>query len=293
MTKREWQLAIPLLMGFALCLAAFVHGQQLADPSGGIAALRVFNTAEGERVAVVANHALHVLDADGHRVVRQDLHALGLAERPNDMDWTVDDQQRVEAWFFDDATVPRVRRCAWSMEHMQLVDCRDAMVGSQLKANALSRAVHLAVDRGGQRVFIADANGDRVQVFDLAGKALASTDPQAVPLFFPNRLRFKGINDITSVGPIYEFSPEEAVFYHFSYARSSKAMDEKFVTFSHAHQILPDWVEKVWRPWPNNREMENIHPVDPPKFPKALKVSTDDFPEILKSHPYYGIDLIP
>jgi hypothetical protein len=52
--------------------------------------------------------------------------------------------------------------------------------------------VHLAVDRSGQRVFIADANGDRVQVFDLAGKPLASTDPQAVPLFFPNRLRYMG-----------------------------------------------------------------------------------------------------
>lgn len=113
-----------------------------------------------------------------------------------------------------------------------------------------------------------------------------------IPIF-PNRLRFKGINDITSVGPIYEFPPEEAVFYHFSYARSSKAMDEKFVTFSHAHQILPEWVEKVWKPWPTNREMENIHPVDPPKFPKALQIPPNDFPEILKSHPYYGLDLIP
>nr|WP_295769147.1 hypothetical protein [Rhodoferax sp.] len=193
MTKREWQLAIPLLISLGLCLAGFLHGQQLANPSDGIAALRVFNTAaHGERVAVIANNALHLLDPQGHRVARQDLKALGLTERPNDMDWTVDDQQRVEAWFFDDATVPRVLRCAWSFEQAQLVDCRTAMEGPQLKASAHSRAVHLAVDRNGQRVFIADANGDRVQVFDMAGKPLASTDPQVVPLFFPNRLRYLG-----------------------------------------------------------------------------------------------------
>lgn len=193
MTKREWQLAIPLLLSFGLCLAGFLHGQHLADPSDGIAALRVFKTAaQGERVAVIANNALHVLDGQGQRVARQDLKTLGLTESPNDMDWTVDAQQRVEAWFFDDSTVPRVLRCAWSTEKVQLVDCRDAMAGPQLKASARSRAVHLAVDRTGQRVFIADANGDRVQVFDLAGKALSSTDPQAVPLYFPNRLRYLG-----------------------------------------------------------------------------------------------------
>ena len=192
MTKREWQLAIPLLMGFALCLAAFVHGQQVANPEDGIAAMRVFKTQQGEHVAVVANHALYLLDAQGHQIARQDLKTLGLTERPNDMDWTVDDQQRVEAWFFDDSSMPRVLRCAWSPEQAQLVGCRTAMAGPQLKVNASSRVVHLAVDRMGRRVFIADGNANRVQSFDLDGKLLASTDPQAVPLLVPNRLRYIG-----------------------------------------------------------------------------------------------------
>lgn len=192
MTKREWQLAIPILIGFALCLAAFVHGQNMANPGAGVAALRVFKAQQGERVAVVANNALHVLDAQGRRIARQDLKALGLGENPSDMDWTVDAGQRVEAWFFDDAAVPRVRRCAWSDAQAQLVDCRTAMEGPQLKNNARSRAVHLAVDRPGERVFIADAKSDRVQSFDLDGKALAGTDPQVAPLLFPNRLRYLG-----------------------------------------------------------------------------------------------------
>ena len=108
------------------------------------------------------------------------------------MDWTVDEQQRVEAWFFDDATTPRVVRCAWSNDQSQLVDCRTAMSGAQLKSNGRSLAVHLAVDRAGQRVFIADAKGARVQSFDLEGKPLVSTNPQDVPLSFPNRLRYLG-----------------------------------------------------------------------------------------------------
>jgi hypothetical protein len=192
MTKREWQLAIPLLISFALCLAAFVHGQRLEDPNNGITALRTFKTLQGgEHVAVIANKALHVLDASGQRIARQDLQALGLTEAPNDMDWTVDAQQRVEAWFFDD-TGPRVLRCTWSPEQLRLQDCRDAMAGPQLKANPRSLAVHLAVDATGQRVFIADAKGGRVQVFDFAGKALAGTAPETLPLAFPNRLRYLG-----------------------------------------------------------------------------------------------------
>jgi hypothetical protein len=83
MTKREWQLAIPLLISFALCLAAFVHGQRLEDPSNGITVLRTFKAVQGgEHVAVIANKALHVLDAAGQRIARQDLQALGLTEAP-------------------------------------------------------------------------------------------------------------------------------------------------------------------------------------------------------------------
>ncbi|MES2581382.1 MAG: hypothetical protein V4627_01590 [Pseudomonadota bacterium] len=191
MTKREWQLAIPLIISFALCLAALVHGQRLEDPNNGITALRVVKTAQGEHVAIIANKALHVLDAAGQRITRQDLQALGLAEAPNDMDWTVDAQQRVEAWFFDDS-VPRVLRCAWNSEQALLQECRTAMAGPQLKADPHSVAVHLAVDAAGQRVFIADAKGVRVQVFDFTGKLLTGTDPQTLPLAFPNRLRYLG-----------------------------------------------------------------------------------------------------
>lgn len=109
---------------------------------------------------------------------------------------------------------------------------------------------------------------------------------------FPHRLRFKGINDLNSLGSLYEFPPEEAIFYHFSYARSPSRMREKLATFPHAREILNGWYEKVWAAWPDQREMPDIHPTDPPKFPRAVRRGLDDLPEVMRSHPYYGLDII-
>lgn len=109
----------------------------------------------------------------------------------------------------------------------------------------------------------------------------------------PYGIKFTGQNETNSLGKVYEFPPEQAVFYHFSYARNAKAMEDKFRTFSHAHEIKQEWVDRVWKKWPENREMADIHPVDPPKFPKALHVPQTDFPDVLKSHPYYAADIIP
>jgi len=109
---------------------------------------------------------------------------------------------------------------------------------------------------------------------------------------FPYRLRFKGINDLNSLGSLYEFPPEEAIFYHFSYARSPSRMREKLATFPHAREILNGWYEKVWAAWPGQREMPNIHPTDPPKFPRAVRQPLTDLPAVMRAHPYYGLDVI-
>ncbi|MDP3760271.1 MAG: hypothetical protein Q8R01_07130 [Ramlibacter sp.] len=194
MTKREWRIAIPILVGLALCVAGFLRGLDIDKSFVGMSAMRAMPDG---KLAVVANHALHVLDPAGRRVARQPLKALGMVEDPNDMDWTVDGQGRIEAWFFDDS-VPRVVRCGWDADRQQLGQCAAAMSGPHLKANPVSRAVHLAVDRAGERIFIADANGQRVQVFDLAGKRITSSVPATLPLYFPNRLRYLG-NDTLAI----------------------------------------------------------------------------------------------
>lgn len=109
---------------------------------------------------------------------------------------------------------------------------------------------------------------------------------------FPHRLRFTGQNEMNSLGPVYEIPTECGLFYHFSYARSEQAMMDKFRTFSHAHEIPEAWIQNVWKKWPKARDMNNIHPVDPPKFPRAVYQVPEDLPQVLKGHPFYGLDVI-
>ena len=106
------------------------------------------------------------------------------------------------------------------------------------------------------------------------------------------RLRFVGINDLNSRGKVYEFPSEKAAFYHFSYARSPARMREKLLTFPHAKEILEGWYERVWLAWPDKRQMENIHPTDPPKFPKAVYQEPTDLPEAMRRHPYHALEII-
>ena len=69
-------------------------------------------------------------------------------------------------------------------------------------------------------------------------------------------------------------------------------MKEKLSTFSHAHEILDGWYENVWLKWPSNRQMPNVHPTNPEKFPAVEYVEPKDLPEMLKEHPYYKMDII-
>ncbi len=197
MNRRDWMIGVPVLGALAGCLVAFLHGMQIQSSVDGMAALRSLETPAGARVAVVAARALHLLDADGRRLARQDLGAIGLQDNPNDMDLTLDAAGQLEAWFFDDARpLPRVIRCTWNEASAAFQPCLVVASGAQLKWDATSRAVHLAVDRAGERMFVADARSARVQTFSLDGKRLSSSAPSELPLNFPNRLRYLGNDEL-------------------------------------------------------------------------------------------------
>jgi hypothetical protein len=197
MTKNEWKIAVPLLFGLALCAAGFFRGAAIGKSYEGVSAMRVYPSAQEQRVAVVVNKIMYVLDAKGHQIAQQSMAELGLKGSPNDIDITRDAQQRIEAWLFDD-TVPSVVRCAWSEALLKFTECAALMSGPQLKAQSHSIAVHLAVDIMGKRIFIADAKSHLVQIFDMAGKLLVRSEGATTPLQFPNRLRYLG-NDTLAV----------------------------------------------------------------------------------------------
>jgi len=108
----------------------------------------------------------------------------------------------------------------------------------------------------------------------------------------PRPCWFTGNNKTNSWGTVYHIPPERVVFYHFSYARSPARMQEKLLTFSHAHEILDGWYTRVWLPWPQQRHMTAIHPIDPPKFSRAVYHEVSDLPEVMRSHPYFEQDVI-
>jgi len=111
-------------------------------------------------------------------------------------------------------------------------------------------------------------------------------------LKLPYQCRFTGINKTNSIGCVYQIPPEKAIFYHFSYAKSAKNMQEKLSTFPHAQEILNGWYENIWLKWPKKRQMPNVHPTNPEKFPKVKYVEPEDLPEVMKTHPYYKMDII-
>ena len=111
-----------------------------------------------------------------------------------------------------------------------------------------------------------------------------------IPLPLP--CRFTGNNKTNSWGAVYHIPPERAIFYHFSYARRPDKMREKLLTFSHAHEIPNGWYEQVWLRWPTAREMTDLHPVDPPKFQRAVYQEPSDLPDLMRTHPYYTQEII-
>lgn len=59
-----------------------------------------------------------------------------------------------------------------------------------------------------------------------------------------------------------------ARLYHLSYVRDDEEMSAKLASFSHQHEIRPNWYEEVWLQWtPQSRD---LHPVVPPQFAETF-----------------------
>ena len=77
-----------------------------------------------------------------------------------------------------------------------------------------------------------------------------------------------------------------AVMHHFSYARTSEKVLQKIRNFSHKDQVVSGWFENVWLGWDANRDMENLHPTNPPEYKRAVPVDPASIPEVMRDHPF-------
>lgn len=67
----------------------------------------------------------------------------------------------------------------------------------------------------------------------------------------------------------WDFLPKNIIMHHYSYVRTDNEIKRKLSTFEHACEIIPNWYNNIWLKW--TPEMENLHPVNPSSFRKAVK----------------------
>lgn len=70
--------------------------------------------------------------------------------------------------------------------------------------------------------------------------------------------------------------------HHMSYARSDEEIARKISTFSHAHEIRPGWFEDIWLRWDSNHALENLHPVYPHAYRRAVEQPQSALPPVLR-----------
>lgn len=189
MNRQESKIAALILVMVAASGALMYRGMSLDRNADRLGAIRTLSVGGQEHLALFYAKQLHLLDASGRRVGRQPLADLLLTEEPTDMDWTQGPDGQAQAWFFED-TAPRLVRCDLVADKVRLERCAQLAAGAQLKVEAHSEAIHIAVDAARKRMFIADAKGHAVQVVSLDGRVLGRSVQG--DLFFPNRLRLAG-----------------------------------------------------------------------------------------------------
>lgn len=102
--------------------------------------------------------------------------------------------------------------------------------------------------------------------------------------------RFTGIRNTNM--PVPMLSTRPGVFlHHFSYALTTALVEQKIQAWSHCSEVVPGWLDAVWRAWDHDRNMEGLHPTRPWHFKRAVLADAAALPAIMRTHPYYGVDI--
>jgi glycosyltransferase involved in cell wall biosynthesis len=78
-------------------------------------------------------------------------------------------------------------------------------------------------------------------------------------------VRMVGVREVQA--PVHESG---VYCHHLSYVRNDAEVREKMRLSGHAHEIRPDWYEHVWKAWDRNPDLENLHPVHPAAYRRAV-----------------------
>lgn len=82
----------------------------------------------------------------------------------------------------------------------------------------------------------------------------------------------------------HKLIPPSILFcHHMSYARSDQEILRKISTFSHSHQIDPEWFEKKWKRWDIDNSVTDLCPYNPGAFHHTAYVEHSVLPEVLRN----------
>lgn len=86
----------------------------------------------------------------------------------------------------------------------------------------------------------------------------------------------------TSAEKISYLPQSLGVCHHLSYVRSDDEVKKKMVHSSHARAFLPNWYANVWLRWDVDKDLENLHPMRPQWYPRAIVQDPEAYPPALR-----------
>ena len=75
---------------------------------------------------------------------------------------------------------------------------------------------------------------------------------------------------------------EGVICHHLSYVRTDEEILEKMRLSGHAREFRSGWYEEVWKAWDSNRNLENLHPVHPSAYRRAIHAPDPELSEVLR-----------
>jgi len=78
-------------------------------------------------------------------------------------------------------------------------------------------------------------------------------------------VRMFGVREVRA--PVHE---SNVYCHHLSYVRTDDEVREKIRLSGHSGEIRSDWYESVWKEWDRNPNLQNLHPVHPTAYRRAV-----------------------
>jgi len=89
-------------------------------------------------------------------------------------------------------------------------------------------------------------------------------------------IRMVGVREVND--PVYT---SEVWCHHLSYVRTDDEVREKMRLSGHSHEFLPNWYERVWKAWDQDPALENLHPVHPAAYRRAVRSPDAELTSVL------------